>query len=371
MEYNSITIDAVSDQLQDRDHRAPQVPDQYWTIMFLEPLSWYDDLDNILHEAVTEDSSMQSASLVLVSYALHIALTEWQKMSLYFDTLLGSNSSSLEDSTLLNPEKHDRLLFEDEGFSRSRKYFWVIDALTKFIEEIEEAEQAWERYRTHEVDPFLRDVTTSEEYDFLQHHLGGAKSEVSRLEVVRRRLEKHLERTKVLRDGLFNASAVIESRASTELGRNVRLLTYVSIFYLPLSFCTSLWSTTNTFSWTNLAITMILLSFFTYIFTFNLERLVRYGHDMYASYKRRVVDRMTADLGSSSPKWVERAKRFDVFEPDSRSTKPTDWYVLWASVLLVERWWRRRFTRPWSKPWRIFERKGKDEEGKKEEEKKP
>ena len=30
---------------------------------------------------------------------------------------------------------------------------------------------------------------------------------------------------------------MIESRAASELGRNVKLLTYVSIFYLPLSFC--------------------------------------------------------------------------------------------------------------------------------------
>ena len=36
---------------------------------------------------------------------------------------------------------------------------------------------------------------------------------------------------------LFSASSVQESKAATRLGENVRLLTYVSIFYLPLSFC--------------------------------------------------------------------------------------------------------------------------------------
>jgi hypothetical protein len=32
---------------------------------------------------------------------------------------------------------------------------------------------------------------------------------------------------------LFNASSAVESRASTRLGENVKLLTYVIIFYLP------------------------------------------------------------------------------------------------------------------------------------------
>src|SRR4051812_45042400 len=36
---------------------------------------------------------------------------------------------------------------------------------------------------------------------------------------------------------LFSASGVMESRASTRLNENIKLLTFVSIFFLPLSFC--------------------------------------------------------------------------------------------------------------------------------------
>ncbi|PMD53965.1 uncharacterized protein K444DRAFT_618424 [Hyaloscypha bicolor E] len=72
----------------------------------------------------------------------------------------------------------------------------------------------------------------------------------------------------------------MEPRASTLLGQNVKLLTYVSIFYLPLVFCAirifpisptfslrfshyanaskqSIWSTSDTFGYPNLVCTMV------------------------------------------------------------------------------------------------------------------
>jgi Mg2+ and Co2+ transporter CorA len=44
---------------------------------------------------------------------------------------------------------------------------------------------------------------------------------------------------------LLDQLTVIESRAATRLGENVKLLTFISIFYLPLAFCAGLWSINN------------------------------------------------------------------------------------------------------------------------------
>ncbi|TIA35215.1 hypothetical protein D6C79_08580, partial [Aureobasidium pullulans] len=60
---------------------------------------------------------------------------------------------------------------------------------------------------------------------------------------------------------LFNASAVLESRAANRLSENVKLLTY------------SLWSTTDTFSWSGLKVAMVLSAVITYLVTFNLNQL--------------------------------------------------------------------------------------------------
>ena len=321
-------------------------PIDYWTILILEPSSWHYNLENVLSTALADQSSMQVALLVLVGYALGIAVVEWNKMAFYFDTLMGDHKFSQNESTLLSPEEHDSLLFDDESFSRSRKYFWVVDALSVFIDSLTDSVLTWERYRDDFVVPVLQLEDWRETPVFLQH-LRSAETEVSKLLGIRNSLEKHLERTKLLRDGLFNASAVIESRAASDLGFNVKLLTYVSVFYLPLSFCTSLWSTTDTFNFKTLAIVMSLVAFSTYAIVFNLEHLAQSGSGVYRSYKHRILGRMSIDLNSKM--WTDRADRFKQFEPDRRSTKPTDWYILWAMILLAVkdlRQWAYKISHP-------------------------
>ena len=157
--------------------------------------------DEALKKAMIENSSMQVALLILVSCAVSIAAIEWEKMVAYFDTLLGYDFFDKAESSLLSPETHDLLLFEDESFSRSRKYFWAIEALTTFIDRISEIIDAWRRYKKHEVTPYLKS-TSWREYDQLARHMEKAESEVSKLERIQSQLEKHLERTKLSRDGV-------------------------------------------------------------------------------------------------------------------------------------------------------------------------
>lgn len=157
--------------------------------------------DEALEKAMTENSSMQVALLILVSCAVSIAAIEWEKMVTYFDTLLGYDFLNKAESTLLSPETHDLLLFEDESFSRSRKYFWAIEALTTFIDKISEIIDAWKRYKKYEVTPYLI-LTNWREHDQLARHVEKAENEISKLEMIQSQLEKHLERTKLSRDGV-------------------------------------------------------------------------------------------------------------------------------------------------------------------------
>ena len=78
---------------------------------------------------------------------------------------------------------------------------------------------------------------------------------------------------------------------------------------------------------------MVIVALATYVIVCNVEHMAQFGHNLYMSYRKRTVQRMFTDLRTDT--WVDRAKRFDRFEPDRRSTKPSSWYIIWAGILLL------------------------------------
>ena len=162
----------------------------------------------------------------------------------------------------MQPNEHDNLLFDDGAFSRSRRYFWAIDCLSEFDVSISDNITQWELYKQARITPLLSSKILPD-LDLVQFQ--NAERQYHILQNQRECFRQKLASTKALRDAvgfsflegvslylhagrrwlmlaffsqLFNASAVIESRASTRLGENVKLLAFVSIFFLPLSFCT-------------------------------------------------------------------------------------------------------------------------------------
>jgi hypothetical protein len=183
----------------------------------------------------------------------------------------------------LNLKEYVKLLFDDENFTRSRKYFWAIGCLTEFTNVLADNIKQWDLYYEARIQVLL-------ELDDIEEMLAAAslyppyagegearlvkfkksvrecQNHRETLAGLREDFQRKLDSANALRDGvstcqvytsnpyvskygeytvyhadlsfqLFNASALVESRASTRLGENVKLLTYVSIFYLPLAFC--------------------------------------------------------------------------------------------------------------------------------------
>ena len=156
----------------------------------------------------------------------------------------------------------DKLLFEDDSFTYSRRYFWAHQSLGVMNEEIQTIINAYRQTFTNDVwngsDKIIwpGDETTSSRYAFwrkrmrvlrddIEHEIGG-------LEDINRLNEEKMKEIKGLRNSLFSGTSVLESRKSVQQqaitvqqGHNIKLLTLVTIFFLPLTFVTSVFGMTN------------------------------------------------------------------------------------------------------------------------------
>ncbi|KAL8777624.1 MAG: hypothetical protein Q9203_002471 [Teloschistes exilis] len=179
----------------------------------------------------------------------------------------------------------------------------------------------WESYRS--ALPVL-------ENDLDNIQLRNAERQCGLLQNQREYFRQKLASTRALRDALFSASAVIESRASTRLGENVKLLTFVSVFFIPLSFCTSLWSINSMFSSNSLIAVIIVVALLTYTTVLNINSIVHSVSILYDTKKRRVINAMKRDERES---WRYCGQRFESFRPKHENPKPSEWYVTLYALL--------------------------------------
>lgn len=231
--YSPVSVDAM----QHAEHVLRNT-NRYWTLLVLAPHRFFNDKNTSFPMDTSSPGRQQAlgyslgrltqpgAELNLIGQGLERIADRWADFLSYFDYILDGGDS------LMKPAEHDNLLFDDGAFSRSRRYFWAIDCLSEFELTITDNITQWELYKAARV-PSMQHLL---EHD--QRQLAFAERQYLVLQNQRESFRQKLASTKALRDALFNASAVIESRASTRLGENVKLLTFVSIFFLPLAFTT-------------------------------------------------------------------------------------------------------------------------------------
>lgn len=114
----------------------------------------------------------------------------------------------------------------------------------------------------------------------------------------------------------------------------MKLLTYVSIFYLPLSFCAALWSINESCSTSAFAITALLIALTTYFLVSNLENAVSFVRSLYRVIKRPIIRRMVDD---PDEKWAAKGKSFTSFRPDRANAEPSEWHIVLFLVVEILR----------------------------------
>ncbi|KAF1984063.1 hypothetical protein K402DRAFT_359858 [Aulographum hederae CBS 113979] len=165
---------------------------------------------------------------------------------------------------IFNLSTRDKLLFEDVNFTYSRRYFWAGQTLGIMNQDIRDMIETYESVFKDSVWdgtnkiiwPGSGDGSTSSRQAHWNRRLGllrsGIEDEIGKLKTVEALNEKKMKIIKGLHENLFNGTSVHESRRSIEQaeitvaqGNNIKLLTLVTIFFLPLTFVTSVFGMTN------------------------------------------------------------------------------------------------------------------------------
>ncbi|KAI4172149.1 MAG: hypothetical protein LQ346_008650 [Caloplaca aetnensis] len=329
--------------LGDTDHKF-EMTRPHWTMLVLAPGGFFGEHNSSFPITPLPKGSAQAlghclgrltragAELNLIAQGLAKISERWAAFQNFFDYILDNGDS------LMQPTDHDNLLFDDGSFSRSRRYFWAITCLSEFENAITDNISQWELYKA--ALPIL-----DNDLDNIQYR--NVERQCRVLQNQREYFRQKLASTRALRDALFNASAVIESRASTRLGENVKLLTFVSVFFIPLSFCTSLWSVNNMFSMNSLIAVIVVVALLTYTTVLNINSLVTSVGSLYDRKKRRVINAMKKDEREG---WKHCGQRFESFRPKHENPKPSEWYIMLyamlnpAAVLGLSQWSKREVT---------------------------
>lgn len=163
---------------------------------------------------------------------------------------------------IFRQDVRDKLLFEDDDFTYSRRYFWAYQSLGIMNEDIQEMFNAYRMTFTDDVwngsDKIIwpGDESTSSRHAHWRKRTAVIREDIEReiesLEEIEERNQEKMKEVKTLRENLFSGTSVLESRRSVQQqaitvqqGHNIKLPTLVTIFFLPLTFVTSVFSMTD------------------------------------------------------------------------------------------------------------------------------
>ncbi|MCJ1352304.1 MAG: hypothetical protein MMC33_002288 [Icmadophila ericetorum] len=354
---SAFTCLAASENLsvQQRPIASPyrHMSSPFWTVLILSPSQLFshpgDDATsqgrkvNVNWYEMGKASNKLLVELQCIIHGLRGITERWVELNDYIAGLL------TED--FMDPNAYVRLLSDDFTFSRSRRYFWVIGCLNEFDASLSDNIKQWDLYRGARVLPWLdhsdlkkpptesqdsqatpyAKQLTAQEYDHLQtwlprlHNLDDELAKIrATMEDSRLQFKTKVDTVRALRDGLFSATALIESRSSTRLAQHVQLLTFVGVFYLPLMFCAALWTVphiTESQTKKSFGTTSVVLAFITYIVVFNLLGFSRLLGISYHHWRSKLVESMQND----SDAWRERGHKLDSIRPDQEVT--SEWWI--------------------------------------------
>jgi hypothetical protein len=168
-----------------------------------------EGIEGFAGEGLSRTVCKVGAEVFCISECLEIVTQSWSKLEKYFEVLLSSD--------FIDAKNYVKLLFDDENFTYSQKYFWSIGCLTEFITSISDTVLQWDLYYEARILPVEKLSNVAEQfrsanlgdsldedasYLYFQENVKRAKVARETLVDLRTSFTSKLETAKALRDGV-------------------------------------------------------------------------------------------------------------------------------------------------------------------------
>ncbi|KAI4188326.1 MAG: hypothetical protein LQ348_003949 [Seirophora lacunosa] len=128
---------------------------RYWTILVLKPAFLHPQMDKDfmtdLQDSQVPSKTMESTVLDLIADTLRHVDMDWTQLCQHTERILSASEK------VFNSAFDDSSLFDDDDFSSSRKYTWLIISLGEFEAAISANIHTWKEYEAECLMPYLND----------------------------------------------------------------------------------------------------------------------------------------------------------------------------------------------------------------------
>ncbi|KAK2758324.1 hypothetical protein FQN54_004172 [Arachnomyces sp. PD_36] len=235
----------------------------------------------------------------------------WIAVALFHARSRWENAINSLDSEIKSPadvvfmEDRSDLMADDPQFSLSKTYFWALQTYKLFERGLRDTITTWENFKKESL-PKVRDGRISpEDWNAAVESIDQA---IDKLRLKIARVQRGIQDVKDLREGLQSTAAVFDSRTAVRQGENIRLLTYITLLFLPLSFGTGIFSmqiidmTPNTIK--AFAITLPIITVISALIIFNLDTAISSFDTLVRRFTFGLQRRMKAHYRKD---WKDRA----------------------------------------------------------------
>ena len=172
--------------------------DPFWTLVVLHPpqANRCIAIDGLLQTAICEDATL----VAVIARAIHLVLEStwrgWESLVSHIDVLLGTGHY------IFDIEAHNNLLFDDDLYTRSRRYFWAINCLNESLNVIERSIQTFITQRDTVLIPMAKKIKTEEGMREFDDQMKSCDDALQKLMKIKESFNEQRPKAIALRDGV-------------------------------------------------------------------------------------------------------------------------------------------------------------------------